>query len=451
MAIVAPFRGTLYNYKQFNDMGKLMAPPYDVISEEEQAVLYEADPHNVIRLILGKKKTGDSDWDNRYTRSAEYFSRWQSSDVLTRVGDPCMYLTSQAYDPGDGGGERERLGLITLVRIEDEGSGVILPHEQTFSAHRDDRLRLMRACKAQFSQIFGLYEDPENRVLHSALNRTTSTPEIAFNFRDGTRHQMWVIQDRSVFRAISEAMSDKNIFIADGHHRYETTRNYRNMMRTRHSRKPSKRSYEYVMMYLTNMNDPGLTILPSHRLIKQCETFQLQGFLDRLEQWFDISRISRSPSGISEDCVKLGLMLEEWGHSAPTFIFHCHSNNQYYCLSLKASAGDRMMDEFHPALKGLDVLILSRIIFQDALGFSKEDLDDEKMFYYDSRMDGAISKVDSGMFQMAFLINPTQINQVKEVARQGLIMPRKSTYFYPKVISGLVFNQIDPNERIQTP
>jgi uncharacterized protein (DUF1015 family) len=449
MAIIAPFKGLTYNFERLDDISTLMAPPYDVISEEEQEEYYQTAPYNVIRLILGKKKTGDSDWDNRYTRSADFYKRWESEEILIRTDSPSMYATSLAYDPGEGSGERVRWGLIALVRIEDEDSGVILPHERTFSAHRDDRLKLMRACSAQLSQVFGLYEDPENSVFGALKKALQAPPQISFQFNDGTSHQLWVIQDRSISRKVADAMYNKSIIIADGHHRYETSRNFRNMMRARYGWRPANRAYEYVMMYLTNMNDVGLTILPSHRLIKRCEPFQLESFLERLNQWFEITALPFSNSGQSLQCLKLRNMLEEKGHTTSAIGFHHHGDNKCYLFSLKPGVRDEMGEDLHSSLKKLDVLVLSRFILQKTLGFSKEDLDNEEIFHYHSDMTKALSLVDSGNYQMAFLLNSTKIEHVKEVTGNALIMPRKSTYFYPKVLTGLVFNKIDPYETIQ--
>jgi len=186
MAIIAPFRGLTYNFKVIRNPAKVMSPPYDVISEEEQTAFYQADPHNVIRLILGKKYQGDSDWDNRYTRASDFFQRWQSQGVLLRDDRPSMYLTSLTYHPVNGGSPRVRWGFIALARIEDEDSDVILPHEKTFSAHKDDRLMLMRTCHAQFSQIFCLYEDPEDHVLGYMKKNMPQKPQVSFEVRDGT-------------------------------------------------------------------------------------------------------------------------------------------------------------------------------------------------------------------------------------------------------------------------
>ncbi len=451
MAIIAPFKGLTYNLERLNDISNLIAPPYDVISEEEQEGYYQTDPYNVIRLILGKKKTGDTDWDNRYTRSADVYKRWESEEILVRTDTPAMYVTSLAYDPGDGRGPRVRWGLIVLVRIEDEDSGVILPHERTFSAHRDDRLKLMRACSAQLSQVFGLYEDLDNSVFGPLRKAIEAPPHISFDFRDGTSHQLWVVQDRSIIKKVADAMYNKTVIIADGHHRYETSRNFRNMMRARYGWRPPNRAHEYLMMYLTNMNDVGMTILPSHRLIKRCETFQLDSFLDSLKPWFEITALSSSKSDPSSQSLELKRTLAKKGRSTSAIGFHYHGDNSYYLFPLKEGVRGEMGEDLHASLKKLDVLVLSRFIFQKSLGFSKEDLDNEEIFYYQSDMTEALSLVDSGDYQMAFLLNPTKMEHVKEVTGNALIMPRKSTYFYPKVLTGLVFNKIDPYEIIEAP
>jgi len=222
-------------------------------------------------------------------------------------------------------------------------------------------------------------------------------------------------------------------------------------MRARYGWRPPNRAYEFVMMYLTSMNDVGLTILPSHRLIKRCETFQLESFLDSIKRWFEISALSFSGSDPASKSLELKGMLEEEGHSTSAIGFHAHGDDRYYLFSLKERVRDEMGEDLHTSLKKLDVLVLSRFIFQKALGFSKEDLDNEEIFHYQSDMAKALSMVDSGNYQMAFLLNPTKMEHVKEVTGNTLIMPRKSTYFYPKVLTGLVFNKIDPYEVIEVP
>jgi uncharacterized protein (DUF1015 family) len=453
MAIIAPFRGLTYNFEKMGDLSRVVAPPYDIISEKEQEDYYRAHPNNVIRLILGREKRGDSDWDNRYTRSADYLKRWESADILVRADYPCIYLTSHAYDRGDGSGQRVRWGFIAIVRIEDEGSGVIIPHERTFSAHKDDRLKLMRACNTQLSQVFGLYDDSDTGIMGSLKKATGAHPQVSFSFRDGTDSRMWIIRDQELFKKVADAMINKAIFIADGHHRYETSRNYRNIMRARHGRGRGDRSYEYIMMYLTDMNDDGLTILPSHRLIKRHEEFERDIFFEKAGQWFEIDELPVSKSGKDDMCRDLKQALAEKGRLTSAVGFHCHKHkgDAYYLLSLKQGVMDIMGKDLHPSLRKLDVVILSRLILQKSLGFTREDLDNEGIFHYTSNMADAISLVDAGAYEMTFLLNPTRIEQVKEVANNSLIMPRKSTYFYPKVLTGLVFNKIDPRETIHIP
>jgi uncharacterized protein (DUF1015 family) len=451
MAIIAPFKGLSYNFGTFPNIPELLAPPYDVISEEEQEKYYQINPYNVIRLTLGKRKTGDSDWDNRYTRSAELWARWQSEEVIVPTKSPSMYVTSQTYDLGDAGGPRTRWGLIALVRIEEKGSGVILPHEKTFSAHRDDRLKLMRASNAQFSQVFALYEDSENAVFEALKGPIHISPRVSFQLHDGTSHQMWTVQDPSIFVQVASAMRKKSIIIADGHHRYETARDYRNVMRARYGHRPPNRAYEYAMMYLTNMNDVGLTILPSHRMIKRCQSFKLESFLETLRQWFEITTLPPSDSNLSPRHLMLKKALEERGDVTSAIGFHHHGDHTNYILSLKQGARDEMGEDLHDSLKELDVLVLSRLIFQKALGFNEEDMDDEEIFHYQSDMEKALSRVDAGDYQMTFLVNPTKMEHIQNVTANALIMPRKSTFFYPKVITGLVFNRVDPHEIIQVP
>lgn len=451
MANIAPFKGLTYNYHVRKDFELMVAPPYDVISEDEQELYYQADPYNVIRLILGKKKTGDSDWDNRYTRAADYFKRWESAGILFSEDEPCIYVTSLTYDPGNDGPPLTRWGVITLVRIEDEDSQVILPHERTFSAHRDDRLKLMRACSAQFSQIFGLYEDPDNTIMNTCRKNIDFDPRIAFDLDDGTKHKMWALQNPRLFKEVADAMLGKTILIADGHHRYETARNFRNIMRARYGQRPANRSYEYVMMYLTNMSDEGLTILPSHRLIKSVPDFQPTHFLEKLGKGFRITEVPFPGTDIPNECAALKHRLEQAGSTDSVIAFYQHKAAQYFLFSLKPAARNEMGDDLHSSLKKLDVLVLSRFILQKALGFSKEDLDNEEIFHYQSSVRTAVSDVRSGNCQMAFLLNPTKIDHVKEIAGNSLVMPRKSTYFYPKVLTGLVFNKIDPHEIIQAP
>lgn len=451
MTIIAPFRGLTYSPELSDEMSNLTAPPYDVISPEEQEGYYEKHPYNVIRLILGKKKKGDSDWDNPYTRAADLFMRWQSQGILRQAVSPCMYVTALDYDPGNGEPRRTRWGVIAVVKIEEADSGVILPHEKTFSAHKDDRLRLMRACGAQFSQIFGLYEDAESRVMDTLSGILAAPPGLDFPFHDGTNHRMWVVDDPALFKSVAQTLADKRIFIADGHHRYETARNYRNLMRTRFGQQSPRRSYEYVMMYLSNMSDEGLTILPSHRLIKRVPGFDLERFLGRVSAWFEIEPVPMPKTPSDAEYMRLRDSLAEAGRLTTAFALVLNGDDRVFLLALKPGARAEMGNDLHDSLKKLDVLVLSRLAFQKGMGFSREDLDNPELFHYQSGFRKAANDVRQGRYELGFLLNPTRMEHVKEVAGNALVMPRKSTYFYPKVMTGLVFNKLDPDDAIAVP
>jgi uncharacterized protein (DUF1015 family) len=336
------------------------------------------------------------------------------------------------------------------VRIEEENSGVILPHEKTFSAHKDDRLKLMKACNAQLSQIFALYEEPANNVLDSCIEYSSQSPEMAFKFKDGTSHKMWVLKNPDLHKKISKLMRDKRLFIADGHHRYETARNYRNMMRARYGRKPAHRAYEYVMMYLTNMSAEGLTILPSHRLIKDAPEFESGRFMSRISKWFDVAEYEMPGKNMRNECLELKKRLEEAGARETSIAFFQKNSKRYYLLTLKPEARADMGEDLHPSLRKLDVMVLSRLILQKGIGFTVDGMDDQDRFHYESSIEKAVSSVKSGEYEIVFLLNHTKIEHVKEIAGNSMVMPRKSTFFYPKILSGLVFNRIDPHELIQT-
>ena len=451
MAVVAPFKGMTYNIDKIPNIANIVCPPYDIISDSDQDIYYNKDPYNIVRLILGKRKTGDSDWDNRYTRAADLLNRWESEEVLVRHTYPSIYLTSIDYVSPDTFDTKTRWGLIALIRIEEDDSSVILPHERTFSYHREDRLRLMRACNAQFSPVFGLYEDEDNVIGRICAAITDSPPRISFRDMDGYYYKMWEITTDSIIRDIVAKMSSKSIIIADGHHRYESARNFRNSMRARYGKHQLDRVYEYVMMYLTDITDRGLTILPYHRLFKFSRDVNLNTFLSSAKKWFEVSTFPFS--GQTRKAVTRSFLdtLKKYGQNTNVIGFYHSGNDNYYTLSLKSKARKEIGDDVHPSIKKLDVLVLSRLIFQRILGIKRDDLDNEKIIQYESNTNVALSSVHSGNYQMVFLVNPTKIEQIMEITGDSLIMPRKSTYFHPKVLSGLVFNKIDPYEIVETP
>ena len=439
MALVRPFRGITYNSDRFDDLGSIVTPPYDVISPGGQEGFYSAHPYNVIRLELGRTGPGDTNSNNRYTRAARTFSDWLTEGALVRGTRPCFYVTAQDYQAGRL--KRTRWGIIARVRIEDEGSGVVLPHEQTFSAHKADRLKLMEACRAQFSQIFSVYQDPERAVEEVFSYCRALSPKISFKAPDGSIHRMWVVSDPEVIVTVEDLFRDKTLYIADGHHRYETARNYRDMVRAGRVQAVDG-PHEYVMMYLSSMDGEGLTILPYHRLLSAGPPLDDSSLADRLSRWFSVEH--QTSDRLDPDSLEASLAVS--GKAGPSFAVFTGAG-RCLLLRLKPGACEEMDSGLHPALRRLDVQVLSELVFGKALGLTPEDLGDDALFQFDSSIESCLAKVRAGQARAAFLLNPTPIEDVRDVARAGLVMPRKSTYFHPKVITGLVLNPLDDDGR----
>ena len=436
MAQIAPFRGILYNPDKIPDLSKVATPPYDVISEEEQCYFYDCHPQNVIRLILGKQNQEDTCDYNCHSRAAECFSQWVSEDILIQDKIPGFYLTSIEFSIENT--PVTRFGLIALIRLEPFENRIVLPHEKTFSKVKSERLELMKVCHTNFSPIFSLYPDPDG-ILDSLKNTVAEkTPDTAFTDYKGHHHKLWRITDPAVHAEVSEAMKEKRIFIADGHHRYETALNYRDWTAARTPGFSPDHPANYVMMYLSSMEDPGVIILPAHRMVKGLHESVISAFIEKAETYFDVVRIPFGSNGHGR--IRFISDLKSKG-SENTVGVSVKGFRELYLLTLKPDVMENLFgNELSQALRSLDVTVLTRLIFMEILGFDQARLDNEKLIAYSSIADEALEAVVAGKCDMTFILNPTRIGQVKEIAEQGLIMPRKSTYFYPKVITGQVMN-----------
>ena len=434
MAEISPFRGICYNTRKIEDLAHVLTPPYDVISPREQQQFYDRHPQNVIRLILGKINDTDSPKDNRYTRASAFFQQWRDEKTLVRDETPSLYLT--AVDFTVNGATHTRFGLIARVGLEPFEKKIILPHERTFSKVKSERLELMKTCKANFSPIFGLYTD-KGEILEE-LKQAALDREADSDMTDdkGHRHQMWRITDPGVCGRVQTAFQDKQIFIADGHHRYETALNYRNWLAETQPDFTDDHPANGIMMYLCSMNDPGLKILPAHRMLLGADSGMRSSLMEKAADFFKVTPFPRNDSGLEALCsglrknplsTKIGVLLK--------------NHPEAYLLELKDGVMDRLFEKEIPsALRRLDVTVLTRLIFVELMGFDELRLDNEKGIAYTSIDENAVASVASGECDLAFILNSTSIEQVRTVAEGGLTMPRKSTYFYPKVITGQVFN-----------
>lgn len=442
MADVFPFRGIFYNPERFEDLSELVTPPFDVITPEEQDAFYRRHPKNVIRLILGKAEASDSPDYNPHTRAGAYFRQWQAEGTLIRDEDPAVYLTAVRF-PLEGR-EVTRYGFIALVKLEPFDRRIVLPHEKTFTKVRSERLELMKACHANFSPIFSLF--PGGSTLVDELRRRVADEpaQCAVTDHRGLRHRLWRIREADLHRRVTRSLADKRLLIADGHHRYETALAYREWVAGRTPDFSPSHPANFVMMYLCSMEDPGLVILPAHRMLDQVPEEASSTLLERAAAFFDVETLPCPPGGLESRKTEFLERLRA-GSGGTTIGVFVKGRPVLAVLRLKPGVmASRYASEISPSLLTIDVTVLTRLIFMDLLGFSAERLDDASRIHYDSSAEAALSAVDRGRHDMAFLLNPTKIEQVRTVCENGLIMPRKATYFYPKVLSGRVLNTLVP-------
>lgn len=440
MAKIIPFRGIFYNPDKIHNLGDVTIPPYDIISEQEQLDFHNRHPYNIIRLTLGKQAENDTNKNNWHTRAAGLFNDWLSKNILVRDNSPSLYLTSVEFSSENK--MITRYGLIALVDLEPFNKGIIIPHEKTFSRVTAERFELIKACHANFSPIFGIYSD-QNDTLGSLKDAAgAKAADMEFIDSNSLKHRLWRITDTSMHSHITDAMKKKKVLIADGHHRYETALKYKKWISEIKPGFSADHPANYVMMYLSSMEDPGLIILPAHRMLKEVQDSDLETFIQKAENYFEITTILFDEKSRENARVQFISALRSNNSKNIIGVF-IKNRQEFYLLTLKPQIMKQMFGkEISASLINLDVTVLTRLILMEILGFDQSMLDNEKLIAYSSSEEKAIQEVASGRCDITFILNPTKINQVREIAQQGLIMPRKSTYFYPKVITGQVINRL---------
>ena len=426
MPVVKPFKGVLYNIRKIKKISAVVAPPYDIIPKDMQDKLYRSSPYNVVRLILGKINSDDDPGDNRYTRARDYFQKWLEKKILVRDEREAIYIYSQKYKNGNK--VKAEAGFIALMALDDGESNKVKPHENTLAAPKADRLCLMREVRANLSPIFVLYEDAKHKIL-KILKDTSAKKKALIDVNiDSVRHRLWRLDDRRAIKDIELAMRKKASFIADGHHRYETARNYLVEIKDKDLPGSLKRAAGYLMVYFVESDERMLTILPAHRVIRDIGSLNKADVTGKLARFFEIKKVPN-----------LGALMAKLAAKSRAHIFGLYTGkNNFYILNLKDPAqSDSVMKSKSRDWKRLDVSILHLFIFQHVLGIRDED--DNIEFLKDPQ--DAVKSVNRGEGQAAFFLNPTKVSQVKRVASLGECMPRKATYFYPKQLSGLVINK----------
>ncbi len=451
MAVVAPFKGLHFNLAKVPDLADVVTPPYDVIKPDEREAFAARHPYNMVRLILPQARPEDDRLQNRYTRAAALYREWQRQEVLVRDPEPTFYYWETEFQ--QGGHTRKRVGLAALVRLEPLSGGAIRPHEQTFSAAKADRLELLKQAQANFSPIFSIYPDPEHRVLSLLRQGLPAAP--LFDFRDtlGYGQRLYRVSEPAILRAVHEALAGMTLFIADGHHRYETSLNYQKLLRERYPKAAPQASFNYTLMYLSNIFDPDLVILMAHRMlggprVKQLEESRVLG---RLKEYFEMESLPTADEFGEAYEEFLEQSLKEIPAGEGGFIL-LGFGRKAWRLRMRPGVRQKFLArQMHPALAQLDVAVLNYLIFDKVLGLDAVAQDDQETCKYSSKISDVLAAVGRGEARMAFLLNPTRIEQVQQVAMAGLTLPRKSTYFYPKVMTGLVLNPIHPEEEIVIP
>jgi len=444
MAEIFPFRGYRYNTGKIKDISAVVTHPYDKITPALQGNYYEAHENNIVRIILGKKESGDSGDDNQYTRARRFLDEWIKDATFVQEDRPAIYAYFQEYAL-QSGVRKTRKGFVALGGLMDYSEGGVKPHEKTLAGPKADRLNLLRATQSNFGQIFMLYSDPE-LLINGILDRAAANPPVAQAFLGETeRHGIWPITDPESIRTIQDVMKDKAIFIADGHHRYETALNYRREMREGGARCEGAESFENRMMTFVNMDDEGMTIFPTHRLIFDVNNFTGSEFVEQLSDNFNIREFpfdEETEQSVRRDFTE-DLHIE--GMSDCCLGLFINGDKRFLLLTLKKDTPPRELitGDRPDAWKELDVNILHILVLEQNLGIGSKQLETQTNVHYERSADSAIEKVAAGDYQMTFLMNPTRIGQVKAIAAAGEKMPQKSTDFFPKLLTGMVFAKLN--------
>ncbi len=436
MAEIFPFRAERYDGRRVS-LENVLTQPYDKITAEMQERYTAASPYNFISIEKGKSFPSDSAENNVYTRASRKLEEWLTGGVLVQDDAPAIYAYFQDYKIAGTNQRLERRGFIALGRLADYEERVVFRHEHTLTAPKVDRLELLRHTQAQTGQLFMLYNDPARRV-DGMLEETAKQPPVA-EVRDeyDVRHRLWAIADPVQIQKITGAMMDKKLVIADGHHRYETALTYRNERRAQEGRIDPQAPYEKAMWTCFNTQQEGLTILPTHRVVRNLKGFSIEKFLEAASQYFNWYAYPFAASERDENFAEFKHDLQRRGRAG-----HCigvyAGNHAFYLLVLRNNAEiERLLPDISPAQRQLDVVLLHRLVLHKCLGITAEKVTSEANITYEREMEVAIGAVDRGAAQVAFLLNPVRVGQVMEIALAGDVMPQKSTDFYPKLLSGL--------------
>lgn len=430
MVNIRPFRGLRYNPNKFCDLSDVITQPYDRIHDAEQAQYYDLSAYNFVRTIWGVRNPDEPD-NNVYTRARSYLQNWLAEQILITDPEPLLYVLEQSFTTPDGT-EHTRRGLTVALELTPFEEGVVLPHERTLSGPKIDRMNLTQVTQMCWEHIFMLYPDENaeiNKLLQPFLD--THMPAIVRErvIEPEVEQAFWVVNDPQVIAAVQDTLRGKGpLIIADGHHRYETALNYRAQMRVMHPGALDSAAFNYVMVTLVSMSDPGLVILPTHRLIYDYTRLDSKALLSALKAYFTITPV--------RDLETLRAALTEATPEQPRFGFY---DGKYTLLTLKSlDTMTALLPDRDASFRALDVTVLHELIIEKVMGLTKESVARKENLSYLRDPASGFEAVDKGEANFIFLLNPTRIEQVRACTAAGERMPQKSTDFFPKVISGMV-------------
>jgi uncharacterized protein (DUF1015 family) len=435
MADIAPLTPLRYDLGRLKGgLASVVSPPYDVISPSERAVLAERDPHNIVRLILP-----DGEGDAKYARAAEIFAGWCSEGVFARDEEPAFYRYEQTFAPPGGGAAITRRGFLAAVRVVPFADRVVLPHERTLSGPKEDRLKLFRATRANLSPCFMLYRDARAE-LDGPLGRADRLTE--YDTADGIHHVLSKVRDPVAVRAVVEGIAKTSLLIADGHHRYETALRYAGEVSDANPQAASRAEHRFVLTFLVNGDDPNLVVFPTHRFVHSLTSFSFDELLRNAHDAFEVHDLAR---GVEADVALRELALA--GKGGPSFVAAA-GDGRVALLTLRGDldlAAHPTLGREPAVLRKTDVAVLHAAILEHILGITPQAQAAKTNLYYPQDARGALAELRAGKGNALFLMNATPVAEVRQVAEAGEVMPQKSTFFYPKVPTGLAVHTLDPS------
>jgi len=449
MPDISAFRGIRYDLGHVGSLSDVIAPPYDVIDSELQDQLYQRSDFNCTRLILGKDEPGDDDANNRYTRAARFLKDWLRDQVLFVEGNPAIYVYHQEFE--EAGTKYIRRGFMCRTRLEPFGEGNIYPHEETHGGAKADRLKLWQNCKANLSQIFGLYPDPQNVAQDLLEQAIVGVTPLEATDHIGVLHTIWPVTDVAVITKAIAAMGGKPIYIADGHHRYETACNYRDQLAAEQGGLDQQHPANFVLMMCVSMSDPGMIVLPTHRLFRGLPPMTAKELCNKLGDYFTMT-----PAGMGPDEAPLLWEEIETEDDQATLALFTDEDQQWTMVRLNDAGRAKMAavaDDHCAEWQGLGVSILHRLILETLLDAPNlpapkyvraiEEVVDGLQHGDSVGRDHTGQMASGGRFELAALVMPATLNHIRAISDAAERMPAKSTYFYPKLLSGLVMNPLE--------